>query len=122
MFLEIAPHTGVYYSEVFNPEAVSPSEESIALLDRAWFQNLSVIERVIPGEIAVSVPDNQSEILRTGGRWSEFVGMRFLHFYPNIGTSGHLDTFTLVFSEEGIGEYNRIKRTIMGDKSFNSQD
>lgn len=109
MFFEIKPHDGVYIAET-SDASVPASYTPVKLLDETWFQNLVHYQRIYPGKVGpmnnnVQPKDAPSKI------WPSLENAHCLSFIPKLAEQ-ESDTFALIFTKEGMGEYNRIKRFI----------
>lgn len=109
MFLEIKPHAGVYitYSErISTPTAY----EEVKLLTRQRYINLSLVQNIFPDKVGKL--DNPSDGSKENAQtWS------FLEQAHSFKFEGINFGLTLIFTNEGMGEYNRIKRAILDEKS-----
>lgn len=112
MFLEIKSHAGVFIAEALDataPAAYIP----VKPLSEAWLQNLDRIQKIYPAFVG-PLNDDFGSNDKFGDIWSDLEGASSLGFHP-VWDDGGTEPFTLVFTKEGMGEYQRIKRVILGD-------
>jgi len=108
MFLHIKPSPGVFTTSC---ERIStPSMyENVEPLKLERYLNLSQILSVFPEKVGA--------LDQSGGapesKVDEWAAVEQAH---SLCFAGEYNRLTLIFTQEGMGEYNRIKRIVTGEK------